>query len=26
MTVGLTSPNGRYDQLYLSNYAVNHLR
>ncbi len=32
LTVGLTSPpepgfpNGRYDQLYLSNYAVLHLR
>jgi multidrug efflux pump len=26
MTIGLTSPGGRYDQLYLSNYAVNNVR
>ncbi|MBM4074236.1 MAG: transporter, partial [Planctomycetes bacterium] len=26
MTVSLNSPNGRYDQLYLSNYASLHLR
>lgn len=26
MTVGITSPGGRYDQLYLSNYAVTHIR
>jgi multidrug efflux pump len=26
LTVSLSSPNGRYDQLYLSNYAVLHLK
>jgi multidrug efflux pump len=26
MTIGITSPEGRYDQLYLSNYAVTRMR